>query len=209
MSLLPTSSQAVGLFVVTNIDDIVVLALFFAQARSRCGRLGVVLGQYLGFGAILAATTVGAFAAGFLPESFLPYLGLLPIVIGVRAGWREWRRRRVESGDVGARSSADRGDVERNAVEPTSVAVAGVTFANGGDNIGVYVPVFASISATESVVFLVVFLVLVAVWCGAGYLVATRALVADFLSRWGNIVYPVVLIALGIVILIGGLAFGS
>jgi cadmium resistance protein CadD (predicted permease) len=38
--------QAVGLFVVTNIDDIVILALFFGDATSRSGALRVVAGQY-------------------------------------------------------------------------------------------------------------------------------------------------------------------
>lgn len=51
--------QAIGLFAVTNIDDIVILALFFGQATARSGALRVVAGQYLGFTAILAAAIVG------------------------------------------------------------------------------------------------------------------------------------------------------
>jgi hypothetical protein len=60
--------QAVGLFAVTNIDDIVVLALFFGQAAGRSGTVRVVLGQYLGFAAILAVAVAGALGVGLLPE---------------------------------------------------------------------------------------------------------------------------------------------
>ena len=42
--------QATGLFAVTNIDDILILSLFFAQGAGHPGSATrVVLGQYLGF----------------------------------------------------------------------------------------------------------------------------------------------------------------
>jgi cadmium resistance protein CadD (predicted permease) len=191
--------QAVGMFAVTNIDDIVILALFFGQAAGRPGgAVRVVAGQYLGFGAILAAAIVGALGAGLLPEPVLPYLGLLPLLLGIRAGWSAWRERR--NGDGGEIPSAGDG--------PTTWAVAAVTLANGGDNIGVYVPVFATAGSGGPAVFAVVSLLLVAVWCAGGRYFATRPVIARSLSRWGHIVLPVVLIGIGLVILIEGGAFG-
>lgn len=70
-------AQAAGMFAVTNIDEIlIILALFFAQVRHRPrGVAIVVLGQYVGFAAILAAAVIGALGAGLLPQSVLPYLG--------------------------------------------------------------------------------------------------------------------------------------
>lgn len=38
-----------------------------------------VVGQYLGFGAILAFAVIGAMGASLLPESVRPYLGLVPL----------------------------------------------------------------------------------------------------------------------------------
>lgn len=79
--------QAAGMFAVTNIDDLLVLAVFFGQTRGhKAGAWRVVAGQYLGFVAILAAAIVGALGAGLLPEAVIPYLGLLPLALGVRAG---------------------------------------------------------------------------------------------------------------------------
>lgn len=47
----------------------------------------MALGQYLGFGAILAVSVLGALGAGLLPEPVVPYLGLLPLLLGLRAAW--------------------------------------------------------------------------------------------------------------------------
>jgi cadmium resistance protein CadD (predicted permease) len=88
------------------------------------------------------------------------------------------------------------------------MTVTAVTFANGGDNIGVYVPVFTSLSTSELAVYVLTFLVLVAVWCVAGYALTSRPAVANMLSRWGHVVLPIVLITLGVIILVEGHAFG-
>jgi cadmium resistance protein CadD (predicted permease) len=187
------------MFAVTNVDDLLVLALFFGRAAGRPGAAArVVAGQYLGFGALLAASVLGALGAGLLPAAAVPYLGLVPLLLGVRAAVRAWRERDGGEGDDGP--PADRG--------PAVLAVAAVTVANGGDNIGVYVPVFATAGPAGLAVYCVVFLVLVAVWCALGRFLATRAPVARALSRWGHVLLPVVLIGIGLLVLVEGGAFG-
>ncbi len=63
-------AQAAGMFAVTNVDDILILGLLFGQAGShRAAAIRVVIGQYLGFAGILAASVIGALGAGLLPES--------------------------------------------------------------------------------------------------------------------------------------------
>ncbi|MGI5136595.1 MULTISPECIES: cadmium resistance transporter [unclassified Streptomyces] len=190
--------QAAGLFAVTNIDDILILSLFFAQGAGHPGSgRRIIVGQYLGFAAILAVSVAAAFGATFLPESAIPYLGLLPLALGLKAAWQAWKHRGDEDGEQEAKEGG-----------PRALEVAAVTFANGGDNIGVYVPVFATAGLGGMSVYAVVFLILVAVWCFAGRFFATRPLVAKALSRWGHILLPVVLIAIGLLILIEGGAFG-
>jgi cadmium resistance protein CadD (predicted permease) len=197
---LGTVGQAIGLFAVTNIDDILVLALFFAQGaghRSTTGRITV--GQYLGFAAILATAVAAALGASFLPKAAIPYLGVLPLLLGLKAAWKAWAAYRAGEHHEGP--SAGQGP-------PRVLEVAAVTFANGGDNIGVYVPVFATAGTGGMIVYVVVFLVLVALWVAAGRFLATRSLIARAVSRWGHIVLPVVLIGIGLLILIEGGAFG-
>ena len=181
---LGVAGQAAGMFAVTNVDDLVLLALFFARAKSPWR---VVTGQYLGFTGILAVAVVGALGASLLPEHFRPWLGLIPLALGLKAAWSLWR------------GPDDEDDPD---TAPGVLAMAGVTLANGGDNIGVYVPVFAV--ADSLWVYVVVFLVLVGVWCLAGWFLASRPVVARALAKWGHIALPVVLIAIGLLVLFSG-----
>lgn len=175
--------RAATMFAVTNVDDLVLLAVFFGRAAGRRGEGKVVAGQFLGFAAILAVSVAGALGAGLLPEGAVRWLGVLPVLLGVRAAWR---------------ASDD---------EPPPATgmfgIAAVCFANGGDNVGVYVPAFAATGPAGLVGYAVVFLAGVAVWCVAGRFLATRPGVARVLARWGHVVLPVVLIALGVLILLG------
>jgi cadmium resistance protein CadD (predicted permease) len=193
--------QAAGLFAVTNVDSLVLLALFFGQTSSRGQALRVVAGQYLGFMAILAVSVAGALGASRLPKPAIAYLGLIPLALGLRAAWRAWRERHDRPERVGEESAAE-------ARAPGMLTVAGVTVASGGDNIGVYIPVFAESGTRAFATYVVVFLVLVGVWCAGGYWFARRRAVAQALSRWGHVIVPAVLITIGVLILVYGHAFG-
>ncbi|GGN88629.1 hypothetical protein GCM10011579_082490 [Streptomyces albiflavescens] len=52
-----------------------------------------MIGQYLGFAATLVVAVASAFGATFLPESAIPYLGLLPLALGLKAAWQSWKHR--------------------------------------------------------------------------------------------------------------------
>jgi len=196
--------QAIVLFAATNVDDMVMLSLFFGLAVGRRGIIRVVVGQYLGFAAILLVSVVGALGAGLLPATAIPYLGLLPLLLGLRAAWMAWRGR----GDPPEQDDAIGGPAVGSDLGPGVIAVAAVTLSNGGDNIGAYVPVFAETGVGGLITYVTVFLVLVVVWCAAAYYVASRPMLARALSRWGHVLLPVVLIGIGLVILIEGHAFG-
>jgi cadmium resistance protein CadD (predicted permease) len=192
--------QAIGLFLATNIDDIIVLSLFFARGAGQRGTtVRILVGQYLGFVGILGAAVLVTLGAGaFLPPEVIPYFGLIPLALGLWAAWQAWRRRHDDDDDEGK-------------IEGKKVAiwaVAGVTFANGGDNIGVYVPVFLNVGPAAVVAYCVVFLALVAVLVIVAKFIATRRPIAEILERWEHILFPLVLIGLGVFILISGGAFG-
>ena len=198
--ILSSVLQAIGLFIATNIDDIIVLSLFFARGAGRRGTTArILVGQYLGFAGILGASVLVTLGAGaFLPPEVIPYVGLIPLGLGLWAAWQAWRNRGADDDDEAK--------VEGKKVGVWTVA--GVTFANGGDNIGVYVPVFLSVGPAAVVAYCIVFLALVAALVGLGKFVATRRPIAELLERWEHILFPIVLIGLGIFILVSGGAFG-
>lgn len=196
--ILSSALQAIGLFIATNIDDIIVLSLFFARGAGRSGTTTRILaGQYLGFAGILAAAVLVALGAGaFLPEAAIPYFGLIPLTLGLWAAWQAWRE-------------DDDDDDAKVAGKSVAVwTVAAVTFANGGDNIGVYVPVFLTVGPAATAAYCAVFLILVGALVVLAKFVATRPGIDEVLERWEHVLFPIVLIGLGIVILYSGGAFG-
>jgi cadmium resistance protein CadD (predicted permease) len=193
--------EAAALFAVTNVDDLLVLSLFFGRAAGHPGAARrIIAGQYVGFTSLLAVTVAAAYGATFLPRAAIAYLGLLPLALGLRSAWQAWRNRRPRAG--GEQPDQQGQDA------PRALQVAAVTFANGSDNIGAYLPVFARAGTAGITVYVAVFFVLTGTWCAAARYFATRPAVARVLGRWGHILHPLVLTALGLFILIQGGAFG-
>lgn len=201
--ILSTLAQALVLFAVTNIDHLMLLTLWFVHGHQRPGTtLRICAGQYLGFSAILAATVILNLISGFvIPEAQLHLLGLIPLILGVKAGIGEILERR-ESND-----SRDAQSVESKLEgKPVSVgAVALVTIANGGDEIGVYLPVFALSAWWQVAIFCAVFLVLAGALLALAWFITGRLGLAEVLERFEAVLFPSVLILLGVLILAGWL----
>jgi cadmium resistance protein CadD (predicted permease) len=113
-------------------------------------------------------------------------LGLAPIAIGLKK-LIEWKK-------------ASQPDAPQSGAE-SILTISTITFANGGDNIAVYVPLFASSNASGLKLILLVFGVMIGVWCVVGYFIGKHPLVIRLVDRYGHILVPFVLIALGFYIL--------
>jgi len=88
-----------------------------------------------------------------------------------------------------------------------TATVAAVTIANGGDNIGVYVPSLPSL-AVGMPAYVIIFLIGVGLWCLLSQSIAAHPAVAKMLERWEHVLLPVALIAIGLAVLTEGGALG-
>jgi cadmium resistance transport/sequestration family protein len=204
--LIQAMLTGVSAFAATNIDDIVILMLFFAQIGSTFRPKHIVVGQYLGFLGLILASLPGFFGGFFIPRPWLGWLGLIPMGIGLYDLFRRSSdetsiqtlsnsRRDLSTAKPGQLSFA-------RLFNPQVYRVAGVTFANGGDNIGIYVPLFASSTPPHLGVILATFFVLIGVWCALARQLSRHPLVAKALTRYGKRIVPFVLIGLGVYIFI-------
>ncbi len=196
-----TVLTAVIAFASTNIDDIFVLMLFFSQVNNTFRPRHIVIGQYLGFIALVALSALGYFGTLALPQQWIGLLGLAPIALGVRA-LVKGAGEDVPGEQAVPETPTTTGCLLGTLLSPQTYSVAAVTFANGGDNIGIYVPLFARGSLRDLIVTIAVFLLLVAVWCLLGALLAHHPSIAKLLRRYGHRIVPFVLIGLGILILV-------
>jgi len=190
--MLADLGTAIVVFVVTNVDDILLLVALFGGALAA---RAVVAGQFIGI-AVLTAVSVGAaYAATTVPARWIDWLGLLPIGLGVWMLVQLWRKR--------GRAHADPDDdlAAENKFEAKLhsqvLGVAAITIANGGDNLSVYIPLFAN-DVSAITLYIGVFTVLTALWCWLGHALVKNPVGGAVMERWGHILLPFVLIAIGV-----------
>ncbi|KAB8320370.1 transporter [Tolypothrix campylonemoides VB511288] len=197
-------TESVIAFVATNIDDILILLLFFSQVDGNFRRRHIVLGQYFGFAAIIIASLPGFFGGLLVPREWIGFLGLLPIAIGFKQLLQKEETTEVQTVTTDFQQSSYSQPIVSfflSLLHPQTYKVAAVTLANGGDNISIYIPLFAGKSFASLGVTLIVFFVLVAVWCAIAYVLARQGAIASMLSRYGRAAVPFVLISLGLLIM--------
>jgi len=207
MNIILTILSALGSFIVTNVDDIFVLMLLFSQARAQAQSSNggvanmesngnsiyprdIVIGQYLGFALLVLISLLATFGVTLIPDQWVGLLGLIPIYLGVKLFIKG------EDEDEGNILSS------LNKFNKFYLSVAFITFANGGDNIGIYVPFFSTLDNNQLIITVVTFFIMVAVWCFIGYRLARFRYVSETLEKYGRWIIPIVFIGLGIYIMV-------
>jgi cadmium resistance protein CadD (predicted permease) len=180
-------SLAFVTFVVTNLDDLLILSMYFASPKYKTSN--IVLGQYLGIITLTVVSLVGVLLGGFVDQRWVSLLGLVPIFLGIK--------------DLIALRKTDEVDdeVQESKSKFQFLNVALVTIANGGDNIGVYTPLFATTEIQYVAMYALVFMILTAAWCFLGYWTVSHPRVKNVFAKYGKIILPFFLIILGIFIL--------
>jgi cadmium resistance protein CadD (predicted permease) len=117
-------------FASTNIDDLFILVLFFGSKRFKTSH--VFLGQYLGISTLVLISTALSFVSLVVSQHVIGLLGLFPMYLGIKQALSMW-------------GNSGRQKKQHNEQLPGGMfAIAGTTIANGGDNIGVYVPLLST-----------------------------------------------------------------
>ncbi|XXT24113.1 cadmium resistance transporter [Sorangium sp. So ce429] len=196
--ILPALGVSAVVFISTNIDDILLLTAFFSDPDFTPRQ--VVAGQFLGIAALVLASVACALLAVRVPEGWIGLLGLAPLALGLRGLWALWR------GQEAGEDEDDDDDRPRGrAARFRSLAVATVTVANGGDNLGVYIPLFSS-SPGLIPLHAAVFAVMTGALCALGHHLVNHPVLGSRIRRHGRVALPFVLIGLGLWILSDALA---
>ena len=75
--------------------------------------------------------------------------------------------------------------------------MAALTIGNGGDNVSVYIPLFASVALDHLALTIAVFFVMLALWCYIGHALANSSATSRLIERWGERLVPYIFLALG------------
>jgi cadmium resistance protein CadD (predicted permease) len=186
-------------FAATNIDDLFILMAFFANRRSF-PTLHIVLGQYVGMGALLAIGIVGSLIALVVPNNLIGLIGIFPIAIGIKE-LLELRKKDDDDDEEEPATAKQPSQRSKWIVYLHFLAVAAVTFS-GGEEIGIYASVFAINNETsEIIVIILVVMGLTGVWCGVASYLVNHSFLAVRFRRIASRILPFILIGLGLYIM--------
>lgn len=153
-----------------------------------------MIGQFAGLGVLTVASAIAALLSLAIPEGWTGLLGLAPLALGLHSLHTFWSGAANNAEETLPPSHSER------ASHSQWVAVALVTIANGGDNLGVYIPLFSR-QPTWIPLFAAVFTIMTAAWCMAGYWFVNHPRLGTQVRRYGHVALPFVLIGLGLFIL--------
>lgn len=200
ITAIPTGITA---FIATNLDDLVILTLLFSQVNATFRRRHIVIGQYLGFCTLVVASLIGFLGGLVLPSHWIGLLGLVPITIGLNCLLNP---ESDASAETETKTEFSHSSAFGSFLSPQAYSVAAITIANGSDNVGIYMPLFANSTFSELLVIVAVFLLLVGVWCYMTYKLTSQRAIANLLKYYGNNLVPFVLIGLGVFIILDSAA---
>jgi cadmium resistance protein CadD (predicted permease) len=145
---------------------------------------------------LVAVSVIGSFIEVVIDLQYIGLLGLLPIYIGIKNGVSLLKGDDAEDPETSP-------SLNNRAVGTAGAVffVAGVTIANGGDNISIYIPLFATLGLGNKMIMVFIFLMMTGIWCLLAYYLSNHSLIKRSLEKYAHIVTPFVFILLGIYIL--------
>ncbi|MBD2611330.1 MAG: transporter [Nostoc sp. GBBB01] len=205
--LISTVLIGISVAFATTFDDNLYLTAFFGKVNRTFRPKHIVIGEFVGFTALVLASLPGFFGGLIIPSTWIGLLGLLPIAIGISNFIsREDDGEIVQDVSINLPSTGKSGRQKKSLLaiirDPQTYRVSAVTIANGGNNIGIYVPLFATTNLPSLGVILCVCYLTVGTWCLLSYNLTRNPLMAPVLTRYGRKIFPFVLIWLGLSILI-------
>lgn len=197
----------------TTFDDNIYLTAFFGEIGRSFRPIHVVVGEVIGFTALLAISLLGYGVGMALPSSTVGLLGILPIVIGIQnliEVLKDWRQQQDETDPkqtpAKSRSSPDKPGtgfrsrkvtVWRALRDRQTYDVALVSISNGANNLSIYIPLFASLSFAKILVTIPVLYLFIATWLSLSYSLTRMPGISLVLNRYAKTCFPFVLMWLG------------
>jgi cadmium resistance transport/sequestration family protein len=181
---------AIATYIATSIDYLIILVIFFSREKGKNSMKGVILGQYLGTAALVIFSLLAAYGVSFIPQSWIiGLLGLIPIALGLRVLFEKEEEEEEEIIESTRKFSS------------LALSMMALTIASGGDNIGIYVPLFSSINSSEIIITLCIYFLLTAILCTVSYRIAKIKYVGETIEKYKRILVPAVFIVLGLMIM--------
>jgi len=172
-------------FVSTNLDNLGLLVILIAEKTWRPSQIN--FGYLISLVIVVVLAWVLSTAIELSPDTYMGYLGVLPIALGIYRFTRLYQPIDEEALDRG-----------RAGTWP----VVTMMLAQSGDSLIVYVALLADTQEGLEPAFMLTIMAAGALWIVLAQWFGSRRVIAEPLERWGQYLLPFVLIAIGVLILL-------
>jgi len=179
-----------GAFIGTNLDNLILLVALYSRYRnhSRTVTAGYISGMLL----IGVISFIIGFGGGFIPISYLGFLGVVPIFMGVIALLQLFRSKQEE---------VDSSFARENSLKTIFMAVLITQLSNGADSIITFSVFLADSTPSTDYLIVLTFLAMILVFTWVASYALTHRRLSDILDRYGRYVTPFILILVGLYII--------
>lgn len=167
----------------------------------------------------MAIALFGAIGAFYLPQKFIGFFGIIPIILGIKS-WLGHKNGNKKMDSKLNKISEDQNNLQSRKfiknkdsllkikevlsklIDPEIIDIAFITLINGFDNVGIYIPLYSHYSYTNIFTSILVIMLMIALWCFIGYKLVSYPTLKEKIDKYMPIVEPIVFIAIGLFIII-------
>lgn len=191
--------------VATTFDDNIYLTGFFSEVNRSLRPLHIVIGELVGFSVLVTVSMTGFIMGLVISPIWIGLLGILPIFIGVRNllslnrdNSEETKAKNLKSNRALHGFDSRKLTLHQVLKDKQTYNISAVTISNGGNNLGIYIPLFANSTWQQLLVIITICYLAVFVWLFLSYNLTRQPGIAVVLSRYASKLFPFVLMWLGL-----------
>lgn len=179
-----------GAFISTNLDNLLLLATMYSRYFRH--PWVVTAGYFVGMSLIAVITIAVGELGDYIPITYLGLLGVIPMMMGVFALWKLFRRSKTEEAD---------GPFVGNSAIAIFLALISIQLSNGTDTIITFSALYADSSNPTDFIVAPTFFTMVTIFSGLAFYSVRHPKLSQALSRYGQYITPFILILVGYYIL--------
>jgi cadmium resistance protein CadD (predicted permease) len=175
-------------FISANTDGMIIAIAYLTDPNYDSKN--ILYGQIIGFWFLTIVSLVLAQSLFFIPKESTKWLGIVPIIFGFVKLLKYSRRDTIKPASM---------PPSGRQIQEISV----LTVATGADDVVAYTPIFATRTFHEVTILSIVFVVMTIIWWMVAKWLADHGIVRKVVSKGGPILVPLLIIALGVIIISG------
>jgi cadmium resistance transport/sequestration family protein len=177
-------------YIATSIDEIPILFMLYTKTGNRGKGKIITFSYFIGTFFLILLGLLGAFGLGQIPQQWIIGLfGLIPFVLGIKTLF------------VGEDEDEEKAVTSASKFKTLGIQVFAITIGLGADDLGVYIPLFTTITGWEIVEIILIFTIGTVILCYISYQLTQIDRLVRYIEKYERFILGVVFIVIGTLVM--------